>query len=121
MALFVSGCWVSYGMPMYLSGVLLSPEEGTGDYPRRLRVRIDAQYWTMNIRSADRLDNGKRAWPVLESIRKSVVLTGAPELLASLKSADMRGCPLRLEGRLYERQRVFVLDRFTATPTRLQR
>ena len=106
---------------MYLSGVLLSPEEGTGDYPRTLRVRIDEQYWTMNIRRADRLDNGKRAWSVLESIRKAVVLTGAPELLASLKSVDMRGRPLRLEGRLYERQRVFVLDRFTATPVQLQR
>ena len=91
---------------MHLSGVLLSPEEGSRDYPRALRVRIDNQYWTMNIRSANRLDNGKRTWSVLESMNKSVVLNSSPELLASLQSDDVRGRPLRLEGRLYQRQRV---------------
>ena len=108
-------------MPMHLSGVLLSPEDGTGDYPRTLRVRIDKKYWTMNVRSADRLDNGKRAWTVLESMNKSFMLDSAPELLASLQSPEMRGRPLRLEGRLYERQRVFVLDSFTPTTMQLQR
>ena len=118
--LVLSGCWISYGMPMHLSGVLLSPEDGPGDYPRTLWVRINKQTWTMHVRSADRRDNGKPAWRVLESMQKSFVLAGAPELLTAIQSSAMRGRPLVLEGRLYKRDRVFVLDGFTPTPTQIK-
>ena len=74
----------------------------------------------MHVRSTDRRDNGKPAWRVLESMQKSFVLAGAPELLTAIQSPAMRGRPIVLEGRLYKRDRVFVLDGFTPTPTQMQ-
>ncbi len=45
--LALSRCWIPYGMPMHLSAVLLGPEDGPGDYPRVLWVRINKQAWTL--------------------------------------------------------------------------
>ncbi len=112
-----SGCWISYGMPMHLSGVLLSPEGGPGDYPRVLWVRINKQTWTMHVRGADRRDRGKPASRVLESMRKSFVLADAPGLLKAIQSPAVRGRPLVLEVRLYKRDRMFVLDSSMPLPT----
>jgi len=115
--LALSGCWISNGMPMHLSGVLLSPEDGPGDYPRVLWERINKQTWTMHVRSADRRDKGKPASRVLESMRKSFVLADAPGLLTAIQSPTMRGRPLVIEGRLYKRDRMFVSDSSMPPPT----
>ena len=71
----------------------------------------------MHVRSADRRDKGAPALRVLESMRKSFVLADAPGLLTALQCPAMRGRPLVLEGRLYKRDRTFVLDSSTPPPT----
>lgn len=93
-----------------ITGALYDPEEKFESTYASFEVRIGDQLWTLRVRNVESLTtNAPGGIPLLRNLGGFFVLTGPSGLTSRLVSAECRGQPVTIEGRLYVKERVLAV------------
>ena len=92
-----------------ITGALVDPSEEASSYHPTLEVSIAGKSRVLRVREVESLTDPVRGWAILRNLGAFLILTGPPALLERLDNEETRGQPLRIEGRLYLRDRVLML------------
>jgi hypothetical protein len=103
-----------------ITGVLLSPGEETRSQYQTLEVMVAGEPRILRVREVESLTNAVQGWSILRNLGSFLILTGPPALLERLDNEETRGQPLRIEGRLYLRDRVLMLTAVESALTRFK-
>jgi len=96
-----------------ITGKFITPPGGGSEqqlhpYPT-LDVRIAEKMRTLHVQTVESLTGARDGWPILRNVGAFLTFTGPPEIIAHLRSPEVTGRLLKIEGRLYIKDRVLML------------
>lgn len=116
----------SPGVPAFLpqliqiTGSLFSPSEAASKREQTLDVQIAGEQRVLYVREVKSLTSDDRDWPMLRDLGRFLSITGPSLLIDQLKSEESMGLPLKIEGRLYMKEKVLMLTSVESAVAQLQ-
>jgi len=101
-------------------GSLLIPGKAASKKDQTLDVRIAGERRMLYVRDVKSLTSDDRDWPMLRNLGGFLSIIGPSPLLDQLKSKESIGLPLKIEGRLYMKERVLMLTDVESAVPQLQ-
>lgn len=84
-------------------------EQQLRPYPT-LDVRIAEKMRTLHVQTVESLTDAQDGWPILRNVGAFLTFIGPPGIIAHLQSPEVTGQLLKIEGRLYIKDRVLMLN-----------
>ena len=101
---------LAQSLPMRITGVLLDPEDDPGDFYPYIEVSLDGELWKLRVRDVEVRSAGNSDPAILRHLGRFLILNGPTTVMDYLQSDEAEGLPLRFDGRLYFKKRVFMLS-----------
>ena len=101
---------LAQSVPMRITGVLLDPEDDPGDFYPYIEVSLDGELWKLRVRDVEVRSAGNSDSAILRHLGRFLILNGPTTVMDYLQSDEAEGLPLRFDGRLYFKKRVFMLS-----------
>jgi len=117
---FAAGSPTALPQLIQIIGSLLTPSEAAERKEQTLNVRIAGERRILHVRTVKSLTSDDRGWSMLRNLGRSLTIRGPAPLLDQLQSKESIGLPLKIEGRLYIRQRVLMLTSVESAVPQLQ-
>jgi hypothetical protein len=93
----------------FIDSVTAGARQPSQPYPT-IDVRVAEKMRTFHVRDVESLTDAKKGWPILRNLGAFLIFTGPAEMIAHLQSPEATGQPLTIEGRLYVKKRVLMLN-----------
>ena len=97
-------------VPMWLTGVLIAPNDEISELYPYFDISMDGEMWKMRIRDVEVRTEGNHNPATLRHFGRFLSIIGPDTIIDYLQSDEAEGLPLRLAGRLYYKKRTFLLS-----------
>jgi hypothetical protein len=101
-------------------GSLWTPSEAAERKEQTLNVRIAGERRILYVRTVKSLTSDDHDWSMLRNLGRFLSITGPTPLIDQLQSKESIGLPLKIEGRLYMKERVLMLTSVESAVPQLQ-
>jgi hypothetical protein len=93
----------------FIDSVAVGGQQSPQPYPT-IDVRVAEHVRPFRVREVESLTNAKQGTPILRNLGGFLIFTGPQEMLDRLQNPEATGQPFKIEGRLYVKDRVLMIN-----------
>ena len=93
----------------FINSAAIGGQQSPQPYPT-IDVRVAERMRTFHVQEVKSLTGAKEGWPILRNVGAFLIFVGPTEITDHLQSPEATGQPLKIEGRLYVKDRVLMIN-----------